>query len=76
MSELTLQGISLMAMGMGTVFVFLAVLVVGTLLMSYTLARMPGATLQESGAVSAQPTAEDFATIAAVAAAVSLIHTQ
>ncbi|MCH8533347.1 MAG: OadG family protein [Saccharospirillum sp.] len=75
MSDLLQEGLNLMLMGMGTVFVFLTVLVIGTTLMS----KLVGLTTSQSDIDSkarSQSTAarEDLTELAAVAAAVKVIH--
>ncbi len=75
MSELILEGIDLMVMGMGTVFVFLAILVIGTSIMSQIIIRLPASKeLENSPSKSRRKPAEDLTEIAAVAAAVRLVH--
>lgn len=75
MSELIREGANLMAMGMGTVFLFLAVLVVGTSLMSFIVSRLPGGHEPEtSPTANRRTTNEDLAEVAAVAAAAKMIH--
>lgn len=77
MSDLIQGGLNLMVMGMGTVFVFLTILVFGTTLMSQIIMRMPSTQeIEKSSAGSKRSSAsnEDLAEVAAVAAAVRLIH--
>lgn len=77
MSDLIQGGFTLMVMGMGSVFVFLAILVVGTTVMSQIIMRMPSTQAIETSSASAKRSSnnnEDLAEIAAVAAAVKLIH--
>jgi sodium pump decarboxylase gamma subunit len=64
-----------MVMGMGTVFVFLALLVLATMLMSQILLRMPEANELDSSQIAAKrANNNDLTEVAAVAAAVSLMH--
>jgi len=75
MSELMWDGVNLMVMGMGTVFVFLAVLVFGTILMSYIVMRLPAPNeMETSPAKPKRASNEQLAEVAAVAAAVKLVH--
>ncbi|WP_320825312.1 OadG family protein [Reinekea sp.] len=75
MSELMWDGLDLMVMGMGTVFVFLALLVLATMLMSQILLRMPEANELDSSQIAAKrANNNDLTEVAAVAAAVSLMH--
>ncbi len=75
MSELMWNGVLLMIMGMGTVFVFLAVLVLGTKLMSYCIMQLPAPTeIETSPGKSQRVSNEVLAEVAAVAAAVKLVH--
>lgn len=75
MSELIGEGFTLMVMGMGTVFVFLAVLVVGTTLMSQIIMRLPTNNEMEAALPKNRPASQDdLAEVAAVAAAVNLVH--
>lgn len=75
MSELIREGVNLMVMGMGTVFVFLTLLVIGTTLMSKIIMHLPGSAEPE-GASSApgRSASGDLAEVAAVAAAIKQIH--
>jgi oxaloacetate decarboxylase gamma subunit len=76
MSELMWEGVDLMVMGMGTVFIFLAVLVIGTTLMSQIIMRLP-ANHEPEGSYSSgskRPKTDDLTEVAAVAAAVKLFH--
>lgn len=75
MSELIQGGVNLMIMGMGSVFVFLTLLVFGTMLMSKIIMQMPGAAESETPSkTSKRNSGEDHAEIAAVAAAIKQIH--
>ena len=76
MSELIMAGVNLMVMGMGTVFVFLAVLVLGTTLMSQIILRLPQPVEAETklSAPATSGSNDDLAEVAAVAAAVRLVH--
>lgn len=77
MSELITGGVNLMIMGMGTVFVFLTVLVIGTTLMSQLIMRMPSTAAAEVSKKPAQRSAKpsnDLAIVAAVAAAAKTAH--
>ena len=75
MSELILEGVDLMVMGMGTVFVFLSILVIGTSIMSQIIMRLPASKeIEVSRTKSRRKPAEDLTEIAAVAAAAKLIH--
>ncbi len=75
MSELMWDGLNLMVMGMSTVFVFLAVLVVGTTLMSRIIMRLPASNeMDHSSVAKGQINREQLAEIAAVAAAVTHVH--
>jgi len=75
MSELMSDSLDLMVMGMGTVFVFLALLVLATMAMSQLILRMPGTNEHESSQAAAKrANNNDLSEIAAVAAAVSLVH--
>ncbi|WP_196157255.1 OadG family protein [Reinekea sp. G2M2-21] len=75
MSELILEGVDLMFMGMGTVFVFLALLVIGTSIMSQIIMRLPAPNEIESHSSKTRRTSgEDLTEVAAVAAAVKLFH--
>ena len=70
MSELILEGVDLMVMGMGTVFVFLSILVIGTSIMSQIIMRLPASKeIEVSRTKSRRKPAEDLTEIAAVAAA-------
>lgn len=75
MSELVSQGANLMVMGMGTVFVFLTILVIGTTLMSQVIMRLPQAEAETSVGRSASSGngQEELADIAAVAAVVKRV---
>lgn len=75
MSDLILEGLQLMLMGMGTVFVFLTILVIGTTFMSRLIMRMPGVPEPETnrrGRSSGQQ--DNLAEVAAVAAAIKVRH--
>ena len=75
MSELILEGVDLMVMGMGTVFVFLSILVLGTSLMSQIIMRLPASKEAENtSSKTRRKPAEDLSEIAAVAAAAKLVH--
>ncbi|MDB9894582.1 OadG family protein [Reinekea forsetii] len=75
MSELMRDSLDLMVMGMGTVFVFLALLVLATIAMSQIIMRMPGTNELESAQTAAKRTNNnDLTEVAAVAAAVSMVH--
>lgn len=78
MSELMSGGINLMVMGMSTVFIFLALLVIGTNLMSFVIKQLPEPAVEPQAAASAaRPKAESnelLAEVAAVAAAARQIH--
>ncbi len=76
MSELIMSGLNLMVMGMGTVFIFLAVLVLGTTVMSQIIIRLPSTSEGETNATASRNTSnnEDLTEVAAVAAAVRLVH--
>jgi oxaloacetate decarboxylase gamma subunit len=74
MSELIMDGVNLMVMGMGTVFVFLTVLVIGTHLMSQIIMRLPASAEPEvTKSTASRASNEDLAEVAAVAAAVKLV---
>ena len=66
-SDLLLQGLQLMLVGMGTVFVFLTILVVATILMSRLIVQFQGT--QDASVVSGSEI--DPAVIAAITAAVT-----
>lgn len=74
MSELLIEGLSLLLMGMGTVFVFLTVLVIGTTLMSRIINRFFGTPEPEPKGKRRTAPAEDLSELAAVAAAVKVVH--
>ncbi|WP_028670137.1 OadG family protein [Saccharospirillum impatiens] len=74
MSEFLREGFSLLFMGMGTVFVFLTVLVIGTTLMSKIINRFFGLPEPEAKGKRRPSTAEDLSELAAVAAAVKAVH--
>lgn len=74
MSELIMGGVNLLIMGMGTVFVFLTVLVIGTHLMSQIIMRLPASAEPETArSARTRSQSEDLAEVAAVAAAVKLV---
>ena len=72
MSELLTAGIDLMILGMFTVFVFLSFLVLGTKVMSLSLAAFnkPEVDLNASHAINVNSNDQEIAAIAAAAAAV------
>lgn len=74
MSDLLQEGLNLMLMGMGTVFVFLTVLVIGTTLMSRLVGLTTSQSEIDSKARSQSIAREDLTELAAVAAAVKVIH--
>lgn len=75
MSELIMEGVDLLIMGMGTVFLFLAILVIGTSIMSQIIMRLPATNEAELySSKTRKAPGEDLAEVAAVAAAVKLIH--
>lgn len=76
MSELMSGGFTLMIMGMCTVFIFLALLVIGTNIMSTVIRRFfPEPVVANAAPVRSQAdNSEVLAEVAAVAAAVKLIH--
>jgi oxaloacetate decarboxylase gamma subunit len=74
MSELLSEGLMLMLMGMGTVFVFLTVLVIGTTIMSRVITRFFGLPEPEPKRKKRTSSAEDLSELAAVAAAVKAVH--
>lgn len=74
MSELLTEGFALLIMGMGTVFVFLTVLVIGTTLMSRIINRFFGLPEPEPKRKRRPGPAEDLSELAAVAAAVKAVH--
>ena len=77
MSELMWDGVNLMVMGMGTVFVFLAFLVLGTTLMSSIVARLPAPDeIEYKPARSVGVSDNELTEIAAVAAAVRMVHSR
>ena len=69
MDPLILQGVQLMAVGMGTVFSFLTILIFATVLMSRSIARFAPAPLPEKGGASDQSL--DTRHVAAITAAIS-----
>lgn len=74
MSDLLREGLTLLMMGMGTVFVFLTVLVIGTTIMSRVVNRFFGLPEPEPTRKRRSPSAEDLSELAAVAAAVKAVH--
>lgn len=74
MSDLIQEGLNLMLMGMGTVFVFLTVLVIGTTLMSRLIGLTSSQSDIDSKARTPSAAREDLTELAAVAAAVKVIH--
>ena len=75
MSELIREGATLMIMGMGTVFVFLTVLVFGTTIMSQIIMRLPASNeIDHSSQRTRRPEQDDLTEVAAVAAAVKMVH--
>jgi oxaloacetate decarboxylase gamma subunit len=75
MSELIREGATLMIMGMGTVFVFLTVLVFGTTIMSQIIMRLPASNeIEHSSQRTRRPEQDNLAEVAAVAAAVKMVH--
>lgn len=73
MSELISGGITLMIMGMGTVFVFLTLLVFGTSFMSWIINKTATNTPMELNQ-SHTGSGEDLSEVAAVAAAARFAH--
>lgn len=74
MSDLMMNGLNLMLLGMGTVFVFLTLLVIGTFSMSRLVMMMPGAAEPDAQSSGRAPAREDLVEVAAVAAAVRAVH--
>lgn len=74
MSELMQDGLQLMLLGMGTVFVFLTVLVIGTTIMSRIVMRMPDVPESDTHRRGRSSSRDDLAEVAAVAAAVRAVH--
>ncbi|MBU2863754.1 OadG family protein [Reinekea forsetii] len=72
MSDIMWDGVSLMVMGMGSVFVFLALLVLGITIMSQILMRLPE--VEVVARPQSRTSDEEMAEVAAVAAAVKLVH--
>ncbi|MDN3650313.1 OadG family protein [Reinekea marina] len=72
MSDIMWDGVSLMVMGMGSVFVFLALLVLGITIMSQILMRLPE--VEVVARPQSRNSDEEMAEVAAVAAAVKLVH--
>ncbi|PTY37151.1 hypothetical protein BGP77_07735 [Saccharospirillum sp. MSK14-1] len=73
MSNLMMNGLELMLLGMGTVFVFLTVLVIGTFVMSRLIMLAPGNPEPESKRAG-RSGRDDLSEVAAVAAAVKAVH--
>lgn len=73
MSDLMMNGFELLLLGMGTVFVFLTVLVIGTTAMSRLIMLTPGNAEPEPKR-SNRASRDDLSEIAAVAAAVKAVH--
>ncbi|WP_108126809.1 OadG family protein [Saccharospirillum mangrovi] len=73
MSDLMMSGFELMLLGMGTVFVFLTVLVIGTSAMSRLIMLVPG-TPEPEPKRSNRANRDDLSEVAAVAAAVKAVH--
>lgn len=76
MSQLMQDGLQLMLTGMGTVFVFLTLLVIGTSIMSRIVMRMPDAPEPDSKRKARPSSKDDLAEVAAVAAAVKAVHSR
>lgn len=74
MSELMLGGLNLMLLGMGTVFVFLTILVIGTTIMSRLIMRWHDAPEPEPKRGGRPKPKDDLSEVAAVAAAVKAVH--
>jgi oxaloacetate decarboxylase (Na+ extruding) subunit gamma len=72
MSDIMWDGVSLMVMGMGSVFVFLALLVLGITIVSQILMRLPE--VEVVARPQSRTSDEEMAEVAAVAAAVKLVH--
>jgi oxaloacetate decarboxylase gamma subunit len=72
MSDIMWDGVNLMFMGMGSVFVFLALLVLGITIMSKILMQFPG--VEVVARPQNRTSDEEMAEVAAVAAAVKLVH--
>ncbi|MFQ3231664.1 OadG family protein [Reinekea sp.] len=72
MSDIMWDGVNLMIMGMGSVFVFLALLVLGIMIMSKILMRFPE--VEIAARPQNRTSDEEMAEVAAVAAAVKLVH--
>lgn len=72
MSDLMQEGLALMVLGMGTVFVFLIILTLATGLMSAILRRTSQPVLQASGGGRTQ--SSQMEKVAAVAAAAKAAH--
>ena len=73
MSDIMWDGVNLMVMGMGSVFVFLALLVLGIVLMSRILMHFP-AEVEVAARPQNRTSDEEMAEVAAVAAAIKLVH--
>ena len=71
MNELFVQGLELMLVGMGTVFVFLTLLVLATAAMSRLVQRFEGRHPADASAVASAP-ADESEEAAAIAAALTL----
>lgn len=71
MNELFVQGLELMLVGMGTVFVFLTLLVLATAAMSRLVQRFEGRHPADAPAVASAP-ADESEEVAAIAAALTL----
>ncbi|TXR54047.1 OadG family protein [Reinekea thalattae] len=75
MPELISGGITLMVMGMSTVFLFLALLVVMTRLLSWLLSKLPEAkAAADNSQNSASSEQQNMLEVAVVAAAVTKAH--
>ncbi|MHA7881551.1 MAG: OadG family protein [Saccharospirillum sp.] len=74
MSDFMQEGLMLMVMGMGTVFVFLTVLVIGTVLMSKLISLTTSQAELDSQVRKPASGREDLTELAAVAAAVKAMH--
>jgi len=73
MTNLMMNGLELMLLGMGTVFVFLTGLVIGTLVMARLIMLAPGTPEPEPKRVGRNGR-DDLSEVAAVAAAVKAVH--